>query len=116
MPSNQNSPRFSWFFSENYYDNQIKKRPLSGAAFALVVVPFGQLVHVVVQAEDASCQQERLPYVEQKTCHNVVDAYYLIAYHCDAAHYQQYGTSILYALVVRHSIVPPSIPSSAAMR
>jgi len=37
-------------------------------------------VHVVVEAEDASCEQECLAYVEQQAVGHIVDLYDLIGF------------------------------------
>ena len=61
---------------------------------------------VLVQSEDAACQQERLGDVVEQPARHVVDVDDLIGHHGDAAHDEQHRTGVLRDLkaCVFHSV------------
>ena len=50
---------------------------------------------VLVEPEDAACQEERLRHVIEQSGCDILDANHLVGYEGDAAHDEQHRTSIL---------------------
>ena len=62
---------------------------------------------VLVEAEDGSCQQERLRHIVEQPCGHIVDLDHLIRHECDTAHNEQHRTGVLRdfeAFVVFHGV------------
>ena len=67
----------------------------------------GNVTHILVEAEDRACQQERLRHVVEQPSRNIGDLDHLIRHECNAAHDEQHRTGILRdfeAIVVFHGI------------
>ena len=84
---------------------------------------------ILIQSEDAACQQERLRHVIEQSAGDVLDANHLVGYERDTAHDEQHRTGILrdfeaflvfhgfllFYLFYLYTIVPPAAPSNRVM-
>ena len=70
---------------------------------------------ILVEAEDRTCQQERLRHIVEQSTGHIVDLDHLVSYERDAAHDEQHRTGILRdfeAFLVFHGVrkITSSLP------
>ena len=59
---------------------------MNGCIGILFAIQNGEFIYIIVQSEDAACQQESLCDVHQRAVGNVVDVQHLVECQDNAAH------------------------------